>query len=380
MRHEGFSYLIGKHIRKDKHLKDHILLLVLLSMLLSFSLIFVYSMADGIADKYAYLGSGHLTVKGLYSGVGDYPVRRSSALLYGTEKTANVMVKGVGNEYFFPRRLQEISIKTVDGMDLKSILTYQNRNASIPQILISRTLSEKLKLELGSKALIVIPCGGSFKPVLCTIGGIYTSGYEELDAQLIFCPITILQQYDCPLETEMLVDGDVRSEKYRLLENGYSVTAWYETSSAIAENLKTSQNVITGVFLVIALLASYFISEFSATLVDNRKKEIATLKLLGATDASLYVSYVASLFRISIRSLVVGTLIGITLSYMVKPLLGMLSASGIPALQYYLLSFSIRVPFARIFFVLVFLLICCMVSASLALLRIRKIQPISLSD
>jgi ABC-type lipoprotein release transport system permease subunit len=66
------------------------------------------------------------------------------------------------------------------------------------------------------------------------------------------------------------------------------------------------------------------------------------------------------------------------LAYVLQPVFRLLGKSGIPALSYYLLDFPILIPWGRIVIVLVVLLLLSMASASLALRRIRSIQPVSL--
>ena len=370
--HDSYMGMLQERIRKDPHLKDHVILLVVVSSLLSFSLIFVHSMAAGIADKYAYIGSGHLTISGAYAGENAFPVRKSSALLYGSKKTVPLLVKGVGDDYFTAQRRKELSLAEQDG----SILA--DDGGGKPRLAISERLASSLSLAVGDNALLVFPVDGSFKPVLCTVGVLFASGYAELDDSLVFCPLSLLQRFDAPLETEVLVDGNVSEAKQRLLQEGYNVSAWYEDNSDIADNLRTSQNVVTGVFFAIAFLAAYFISEFSSTMVTDKKREIATIKLMGMKDKEIRRVFFRAIFRISVGAVFIGVALGIILSYVSLPILGFFAKSGFAAFSYYLLSFPIRIPVVRILLVIAFLFVLSMISAAVSLDRIKKIEPISL--
>ncbi|MCI2128449.1 MAG: FtsX-like permease family protein [Sphaerochaeta sp.] len=359
--------MLQKPIRKDPHLRDHAILLAIIALLLSFCLIFVHSMAQGIADTYALLGSGHLSVSGSYEGPDAYPVRSGNALLYGSDVTAPVMVKGVSAEYFTANRKTALHVSDLD------------LNASgKPWVIISERIARTLSVSVGDSVLLVLSQDDHFRPVLGVVSAIYDSGYAELDDLLVFCPISVMEAAGYPLATELLVTGDVSSEEQRLRKQGYFVTAWYEARSDLAENLQTSQNVVTGVFLAIAMLAAFFVSEFSASMVTDRKTEIATLKLLGMRDRSVRRLFLVAVFRLSLWSLALGTVLGGMLAYVLQPVFRLLGKSGIPALSYYLLDFPILIPWGRIVIVLVVLLLLSMASASLALRRIRSIQPVSL--
>jgi lipoprotein-releasing system permease protein len=372
-RHNGFYGLFVKRMVHDRHYHGQMLLLALVSLLISFSLVFVSSMSNGIARKYAVLGGGSIQVSGEIAHDAPYKgdvVRMAGALCYGDETALSVAVKGVDDSYFSDERVSEFqSFSKGEG------------GSTLPPLLLSSSLAKKLGLKSGDKTLVVFVKDESYKPVLCVVDGIYASGYEELDDGLLFAQEKLLERYGYEANTELLLDSaDVERACAELRAEGYDATAWYERNDDIATNLVTSNQVVFGVFAVIVLLASFFVSDFSSTLVSDKKREIALLKLLGLRNGNLVSSFLLASSLLSFCSITVGLFCGILFSYAVKPLLSLLAKKSIPALSYYLLSFSITIPFVRLIALLAIFLILSSVSALISLSQMRKVDPILLAS
>lgn len=370
MRNE-FTRLFAGRLIRDGHLKGQMVILSLVSLIVTFSLVFVGSMTDGIERKYVVLGDGDLFVEGrLEEEIPNADVEivyHASALCYGDETTAPVQVKGVGDGYFSEERRREFQSFQVGLAD-----------TTLRKVIISRNLGESLHLAPGDKMLLVLVKGENFKPVLSVVDGLYESGYAEFDSSLVFCQDDLLETYGYLPVTEILSDNAVSLEK-TLEEKGYASTAWYEREDDLAANLKTSKQVVTSVFLIVVILAAYFISDFASTLVNDKKREIAQLKLLGATDGSIRLPFLLASFLVSFFSLIIGMAGGIILSYLTKPLLALLSRAHIDALSYYLLSFRITIPYASLLSLLSLLLALSLLSCAWVLRRLSHIEPLLLT-
>lgn len=366
-----FTRLFAGRLIKDGHLKGQMVILSLVSLIVTFSLVFVGSMTEGIERKYVVLGDGDIFVEGkLEEEMANADVEivyHASALCYGDEKTALVQVKGVGDGYFSDERKREFQSFQVGLAD-----------TTLRKVIISKSLSENLHVDPGEKILLVLVKGEDFKPVLCVVDGLYESGYAEFDSHLVFCQDDLLETYGYLPVTEILSD-DADSLKMELERKGYASTAWYEREDDLAANLKTSKQVVTSVFLIVVILAAYFVSDFASTLVNDKKREIAQLKLLGATDGSIRMPFLLASFLVSFFSLVIGMASGIILSYLTKPLLTLLSHAHIDALSYYLLSFRITIPYASLFTLISLLLVLSLLSCAWVLRRLSRIEPLLLT-
>lgn len=357
----------------DPRLRGHKVLLFLVSFLIAFSLVFVRSMTDGIAKKYALLGGGDLSVEGTLESVPEGAeasvVRTSSALLYGADgKTRTVAVKGVGEGYF-------------DGQRKEALALWENAEgtSTLHPLVLSSLVAEDLGLKPGDKCLIVFPKDGSFRPVLSFVSAIYSTGYRDFDASLVFCDEKTLEPYGYPARTEILVEKGKEERVRSLLEaEGRSVSSWYDENDAIARNLVTSQRVILLMFIVVVLLAAWFSGEFASTLVEERKKTFATLKLIGAGNRDLVRILLCAVSRISVLWTILGMAAGIALSYALIPLLPLIAGKGIPALSYYLLDFRPDIPWGELCGMLLLLLLASILTSLASFARVGRVSPVLL--
>ena len=362
-----------------KRILFNILLISLVVASLVFAQIFVVSMSRGIADKYALLGNGHLQIHeraglelGPVEGLLDTQlVAQSHALIYSPEANKMVRLKGVGPEYFNDLRLAQLSMGVAE----------EGQATNLPQILISTTLAEELGVMMNDRVALMLVNQNSIRPQLCVIRNLYDSGYQELDANLVFCDYVLMHRlFGGKEETyyELLVEQSrMQSIKGDLLMQGYSVTSWDEENYSVATNLNTSRQAVLGVMVVVAILCGYFISELSRELVEDDKHKIAMLTLLGARRVFIRKVYFSTVMLVTLVSILAGTLAGMLLASNLGPLLSYIADKSIPSLSYYLLDFSISIPAFDILSIILVLLFVSMISVQWSLRRVKVIEPLS---
>ncbi len=362
-----------------KRILFNILLISLVVASLVFAQIFVVSMSRGIADKYALLGNGHLQIHertglelGPIEGLLDTQlVAQSHALIYSPEANKMVRLKGVGPEYFNALRLAQLSMGTPEA----------GQATNLPQILISTTLAEELGVTVNDRVALMLVSQNSIRPQLCVIRNLYDSGYQELDANLVFCDYELVHRlFGGKEETyyELLVEQSrMQSIKGDLQMQGYSVTSWDEENYSVATNLNTSRQAVLGVMVVVAILCGYFISELSRELVEDDKHKIAMLTLLGARRVFIRKVYFSTVMLVTMVSILAGTMAGMLLASNLGPLLSYIADKSIPSLSYYLLDFSISIPALDILSIILVLLFVSMISVQWSLKRVKVIEPLS---
>lgn len=362
-----------------KRILFNILLISLVVASLVFAQIFVVSMSRGIADKYALLGNGHLQIHeraglelGSIEGLLDTQlVAQSHALIYSPEANKMVRLKGVGSEYFNEMRLEQLSMGTPEA----------GQATNLPQILISTTLAEELGVTVNDRVALMLVSQNSIRPQLCVIHNLYDSGYQELDANLVFCDYELVHRlFGGKEETyyELLVEQSrMQSIKGDLQMQGYSVTSWDEENYSVATNLNTSRQAVLGVMVVVAILCGYFISELSRELVEDDKHKIAMLTLLGARRVFIRKVYFSTVMLVTLVSILAGTMAGMLLASNLGPLLSYIADKSIPSLSYYLLDFSISIPAFDILSIILVLLFVSMISVQWSLRRVKVIEPLS---
>lgn len=362
-----------------KRILFNILLIGLVVASLVFAQIFVVSMSRGIADKYALLGNGHLQIHetgelelGPMEGLLDTQlVAQSYALIYSPQANKMIRLKGVGPDYFNEMRLSQLTMGDREA----------DEETNLPRILLSTTLAEELQVEVNDRVALMLVSQNSIRPQLCVIRNLYDSGYQELDANLVFCDYDLMHRlFGGKEETyyELLVEQSrMKIIKQELAATGYSVTSWDEENYSVATNLNTSRQAVLGVMVAVAMLCGYFISELSRELVEDDKHKIAMLTLLGAKKVFIRKVYFTTVMVVTAVSVGAGTLAGIALANNLGPLLSYIADQSIPSLAYYLLDFVIVTPVLDLLLIIVVLVLVSMVSVQWSLRRVKVIEPLA---
>jgi len=375
------SRKFGYHGSKaaKKRILFNILLISLVVGALVFAQIFVVSMSRGIADKYALLGNGHLQVHGdgmdspaFLSGVLDIQaVAQSYALIYSPQGNKMVKLKGVNDSYFNTLRLSQITMQTGNA----------DTTSTLAKVTLSTTIADELQVAVGDRIALMLVSDEGIRPQLCVVGSLYDSGYKELDANLAFCDYELMDRLfkgEQDSYWEVLVDlSELDAVKAEYINEGYSVTTWDQENYTVSTNLNTSRQAVLGVMVVVAMLCGYFISELSRELVEDDKRQIAMLLLLGSRHKVIKSVYFYTVMLVTFVSVCVGTLLGLFLAANLSPLLSFIASKSFPALSYYLLDFSVVYPLTDILTIVLVLMAVSIVSVQISLRRVIRIDPIS---
>ncbi|MFA5446968.1 MAG: FtsX-like permease family protein [Sphaerochaeta sp.] len=353
-------------------------LIALVVAILILAQIFVVSMSQGIADKWAYLGDGHLQ---LYLGL-DNPlptdprivdiqrVGEVNGLLYSPQDNKMVRIKGVEKSYFTGVRKEQVTFTATADIP-----------TTLPTIQVSKTLAQELGIEVGQRLALMLVSDDAIRPQLCFVDTIYDSGYRELDETLVFCDISFLERLfgsSIGQHHEIITTAkQMRSLRADLTSQGYVLSSWEEQNPALSANLATSREAVLGVMIAVAILCGYFISELSSQMVEDDKARIATLRLMGIRPLVITRSFFLTVMSITVISLGLGTALGILFARSLPPILAKVASRSFVALSFYLLDFPIRIPTFDILIIVSVLLAASAISVHLSLRRVSSIEPLS---
>ena len=175
-----------------KRILFNILLISLVVSALVFAQVFVVSMSRGIADKYALLGNGHIQVhmeddlfiSDMTNVLDVQKVAQTFALIYSPQANKMIRLKGVGEGYF--NELRSSAIRFIEPV--------VKQETTLPKILLSTTLAQELDIVQGDRVALMLVNNRSIRPQLCIAETFYDSGYQELDASLVFCDFELVHR------------------------------------------------------------------------------------------------------------------------------------------------------------------------------------------
>ncbi len=308
------------------------------------TLIVVLSVMNGAAveirDK--ILGfSSHVDIQGPGDAIGGWPDWLSRAeklphvvhaapyitsqvlVSYGS-RAAGAILKGVD-----PARSDAMAAHVTQGRFLGS-------SGSPFQAVIGKDLARKLGLDVGDRVRLLTPSGGigpsgaAPRMRAFELVGIFDSGFYEYDVGMVLTTLGAVQRLnrmgDRVTGIEVFLDDrDRAAEIARLarerLPAGAWVSDWQHRHRSFFQAMKT-ERVAMGVILSLIVLVAVFNMVASLVMVVmERRKEIAILKTVGATHASVMRVFLLMGSLLSGLGTLVGTILGLLLAWKLGPIL-----------------------------------------------------------
>jgi len=215
-------------------------------------------------------------------------------------------------------------------------LVRSSRNATdrtYPGIILGVELANDLGLRVGDYLTIITPVG-RLTPVgqaprsgLFEVVGIIQSGMYEYDSKLAYVDLPVAQQFlgmgDSITGIEIRVDdiykaGEIAENLKKRLGPPFYVTDWIRMNSSFFSALKLEKVVMFVILTLIILVAAFNIVSSLTMLVMEKGRDIAILKAMGATTASIRKIFVLEGFLIGIFGTGLGILGGYTLCDLLK--------------------------------------------------------------
>lgn len=381
-----------KRIAKRGRLTSCMILIALVMAPLVCALIFSDSMMEGITSKYIYLSDGHVQINGEHiDSISSYlktgtesgmiysadEVTSGYALMYSATNTSSVMIKGVSDSYFNEMRMNQISFEYNE----------EKSSSNIKGIAISRATARKLNVDLGDRvALMIVPddVNRVLRPVLVRIDAIFHSGYDQLDELLSFIDLDYARELysdDTSTTVEILVTPDYMErleEVVRFFGTDHDISMWNEHNVSVYENFVTSRQMIMIILMLVIVVAAFYTASVAQQMIQDDMQEIAIVKLVGSSNSLVRKSAFISVYAVTLAGMAIGILLGLLIGCNLGPILTWLSSLGIQSLSFYLLDFTITVPWLSIGLISVMLMLISFVSIQISLGKTRHITPMRL--
>ncbi len=195
-----------------------------------------------------------------------------------------------------------------------------------PGLIIGKELAKNLRLYVGDDVNVIAPMGdiGPAGPMpksrAFRVAGIFYSGMYEYDTKYVYMSIPDAQKF-LGLDDEVtgfeirIADpdktGPVVDKLRATLGAGYDVQDWKELNRNLFAALKVERVTMFIILLFVVLVAGFSIVANGIMLVREKRREIAILKSMGATDGAILRSFFYMGVHMAGVGLVCGILAGI---------------------------------------------------------------------
>jgi lipoprotein-releasing system permease protein len=207
-----------------------------------------------------------------------------------------------------------------------------NAVAKLPGIVLGVTLKQVLGVKLGDCLQVTSPTigfafsGGRMQPPVAKqfrVTGVFEAGFDQYDSKLVYTDLYEAQAFydggDTVTGVEMKVNvidraKEITAEVDKVLGSAiYHTLDWEELNHGLFTALRIQQILMSLVLALIMVVAAFTVIATLIMVVLDKKREIAALKAMGATDGALLRSF---LYQGLIMGLV-GAAVGLAIGYAV---------------------------------------------------------------
>ncbi len=169
-----------------------------------------------------------------------------------------------------------------------------------------------------STSLINTPLGSLPKKEKFKVTGIFNSGFYEFDKKLIYIDnedsLSLLDKSEQDLNLEIYLDNPLDAQQIKNdiqeINQNLFVYSWADINKSFFSALKVERNVMFIIITLIVIVAAFNIISGLTILIKNKTKEIAILKCLGLSNASIRKSFFLTGFLIGLTSTISGLIFG----------------------------------------------------------------------
>ena len=177
----------------------------------------------------------------------------------------------------------------------------------------------------------------------------------------------------CNSLVDRIVTGYPRDEAEELWKEGIWCETYRERYSSLYLNVQESVTILYVILASVALLAAYFSTDIVHVYLSRDYRDIAALSILGMEKKRIKRIYLILSLRAVMTASVIGTIIGLALGSFSPLIIKAVSSSNPSLVEYYISSFSIKIPF---FAIAVMILSMALLSLLTLYISIRKAKDL----
>jgi lipoprotein-releasing system permease protein len=376
------------------------------------TLIVADGMIRGIIDRYLELGTGHLQVfdfagyeseesviekiKELDGVRGVWAEQRGMGVLAGRTGRTGVTVRSIESSFWDdPGSFSYLQI--IEGV---------HKPQTDRDIVLGETLASGIGVKTGDTVrLMTVGTGDSGRPsprsAAFTVSGIVSCGYNELDA--LWCVVNreggkrVLSQEQVSASLIIKINEPYKNDEnfirelYGKLGSGYGIFTWKDLLRSQYSSYETTRQLLLFIMALIVLVAAVNVSSATSMLVLERQRDIAILKVSGAsvqgvTKIFLWGSFLTGLTG-AIPGIIFGLLIGSNINFLIRSLEKLLSffsmlfrGGEIKILDpgFYLETIPIIIDWTSVLLIGFFAILCSIFSSWIPARRAGKLKPMDL--
>jgi lipoprotein-releasing system permease protein len=408
----AIRYLLGRAHEGGRYLRGAAAGIAVSLIPIIITLIVADGMIRGIIDRYLELGTGHLQVFSYINNdelektiemihefemiKGIWPEKRGTGVLVGKKGRTGASLRAIDPSFWSDERSAGY-LKVVAGS--ASLETDK-------EMLLGESIAVSIGAEVGDTVRLMTLRNSSDRrnvPLITafTVSGIVSSGYHELDA--LWCIISyeggrrIFPEDDSSFSLIVKIDdpySEIEIAKWTLYSSlgaGYGVYTWKELMISQYSSYESTRQLLLFIMALIVIVAAVNVSSATSMLVIERQRDIAVLKVTGASVNGISGIFLWGSFLTGLFGAVIGIFIGLLLGNYINQLIRSLekllsffsSLVGGDKVQildpgFYLETIPIIIDWKAVFLIACFTILCSVVASLIPAHRAGRLKPMEL--
>ena len=301
------------------------------------------------------------------------PFAYKSGIVSANEEILGVMAKGVNGDFdwsFFNQNM-------VSGASFN-----WRESAKTDSIVISKSMLDKLNLELGQKVTMSFFQDEKERKRRFIIGGVYESGMQQFDGSIILCDIRHIQKLNGwsehqvagfevvlnnfedldELDRIVLEHISYQFNTLKITDQFIDIFGWLELQDINVFIILSLMIVVSGINMISALLV----------LILERSNMIGLLKSMGARNRSIANIFLINAAYLIFLGLLFGNVIGLTLGWIQQRF----EILKLDQANYYIDHVPVQFDLTSIVMVNIGSLVACLIMLIIPSMLVSRIDPI----
>ena len=211
------------------------------------------------------------------------------------------------------------------------------------------------------------------------VGGTFETGMFDIDSLVAIMPLADVESTLGAGVTgievkvkDVYAAGEVRDRIVRELGPGYFGRTWMEQNKNLLSALRLEKLVMFIILALIILVASFNIISALVMTVMEKKKDIAILKAMGATNRSIMRVFVAEGLTIGVFGALLGTLVG----YGLLEVQTHFQIIKLPSDVYYISTLPMKIDHLDVLLIAAVTILLCLLSTLYPSYKASTIDPV----
>jgi len=408
----AIRYLAGRAHEGGRYLRGAAAGIAVSLVPIIVTLIVADGMIRGIIDRYIELGTGHLQVFNFIDS-GDVEVmadmvRKADGVrgVWMEQRGMGVLVSGGAKTGVSVRAIDPSFWEDEGSAAYLEIVAGNASPQTSRDMLLGGNLAASIGAGVGDTVrLMTIRTGAGGRSIprvaAFTVTGIVSSGYHELDAlwciitgeggRRVFSPESISASLIVKIDDPYAKADSAAWSLYSKLGAGYSVYTWKDLMRSQYSSYESTRQMLLLIMALIVIVAAVNVSSATSMLVIERQRDIAVLKVTGASVRGVTGVFLWGSFLTGLCGAIIGIAIGLLLGNFINPVIhslekllsfftGLFNGSEVKILDpgFYLETIPIIINWPTVFLIGCFTILCSVAASWIPARRAGRLKPMEL--